>query len=139
MRKKKKDQVFGTDPKTKKKIFIKTGRFGPYLELEGGEKRAGIPKFLPLENLKQDQALKLLELPKVLGLHPKTKKEVKKSIGRFGPYVVHDRDFRSVPANEAFLSLELKEALKFFPRKKKEEKKDPGKKRLRKSNTKKML
>ena len=120
---KKKDQLFGVDPKTKKKIFIKIGRFGPYLELEGGEKRAGIPKFISLDNLKLEQALKLLEFPKVLGLHPKTKQEIKKSIGRYGPYIVHDGDFRSVPANEAFLSLKLKDALKILSEEKKGRKK----------------
>ena len=124
---KKKEQTFGIDPKTKKKVFIKTGRFGPYLELEGGEKRASIPKFLSLENLKLEQALKLLELPKVLGLHPKTKKEIKKSIGRYGPYIVHDGDFRSVPSNESFLSLGIKEALKILSEEKKGRKKSSKK------------
>ena len=129
--KKKKDEVFGVEPKSKKKIFIKTGRFGPYLELEGGEKRAGIPKFLSLENLTLDQALKLLELPKVLGLHPKTKKEVKKSIGRYGPYIVHEGDFRSLPANESFLSLNLKEALKILSKEKKGRARASSKKALK--------
>ncbi len=122
-----KEQILGVEPKSKKKIFIRTGRFGPYLELEGGEKRAGIPKFLSLEGLKLDQALQLLELPKVLGHHPKTKKEIKKSIGRYGPYIVHDGDFRSVPSNEGFLSLGLKEALSILSQEKK------GKKRTGKA------
>ena len=117
--KKKKDEILGVEPNSKKKILIKTGRFGPYLELEGGEKRAGIPKFLSLENLTLDQALQLLELPKVLGSHPKTKKEVKKSIGRYGPYIVHDGDFRSVPADSNFFLLNLKEALKILSKEKK--------------------
>ena len=120
---KKKESAFGADPKTKKKIFIKTGRFGPYLELEGGEKRAGIPKFINLEELTLKQALQLLELPKVLGLHPKTKKEIKKSIGRFGPYVVHDGDFRSAPKDKSFLDLDLKSALKILSQEKKKGKK----------------
>ena len=72
-----------------------------------------------MKGLTLDQALKLLELPKVLGSHPKTKKEVKKSIGRYGPYVVHDGDFRSVPADLSFLSLNLKEALKILSKEKK--------------------
>ena len=127
---KKKDQILGRDPKTKRKIFIKTGRFGPYLEREEDEKKASIPKFLPLDELKLEQALKLLELPKVLGIHPKTKKEIKKSIGRYGPYVVHDGDFRSVPSNEAFLSLELKEALNILSQEKKKRKR-AGKKVLK--------
>ncbi len=129
--KQKMDQAFGIEPKTKKKIFIKTGRFGPYLELEGGEKRAGIPKFLSLEKLSLDQALKLLELPKILGIHPKTKKEIKKSIGRYGPYIAHDGDFRSVPAHEDFLSLDLKEALKILSQEKKQGRKTSAKKTLK--------
>lgn len=116
---KKKDKVLGIDPKTNKKIFIKTGRYGPYLELEELAKRASIPKFISPENISLDQALKLLELPKVLGLHPKTKKEVKKSIGRFGPYVVHDGDFRSVPEDEKFLSLDFKQAMDILAQEKK--------------------
>ena len=128
---KKKETAFGVDPKTKKKIFIKTGRFGPYLELDGGEKRAGIPKFLPLEKLKLKQAVQLLELPKVLGLHPKTKKEIKKSIGRFGPYVVHDGDFRSAPRDESFLDLDLKTALKVLAQEKKGRKRSSSKKALK--------
>ena len=128
---KKKETAFGVDPKTKKKIFIKTGRFGPYLELEGGEKRASIPKFLTLEKLKLTQALQLLELPKVLGFHPKTKKEIKKSIGRFGPYVVHDGDFRSAPRDESFLSLDLKSALKILAQEKKGRKRSSSKKALK--------
>ena len=116
-----KNQVnhIGVDPKTKKKISIKTGRYGPYLELDGTDKRASIPKFIPLEELSLEQALQLLELPKTLGKHPKTKNEVKKSIGRFGPYIVHDGDFRSVPANKEFLSLNLKQALEILSKEKK--------------------
>ncbi len=109
----------GIDPKTKKKIFLKTGRYGPYLELDGAEKRVSVPKFILLEELSLEQALQLLSLPKVLGKHPKTKKEVKKSIGRFGPYIVHDGDFRSIPSNKEFLSLDLKQALEVLSKEKK--------------------
>ena len=128
---KKKEESFGVDPNTKKKIFIKTGRFGPYLELEGGIKRASIPKFTPIEKLTLKQAGQLLELPKVLGLHPKTKKEIKKSIGRFGPYVVHDGDFRSAPRDESFLDLDLKSALKILAQEKKGKRRAGGKKALK--------
>ncbi|MCY4321785.1 MAG: type I DNA topoisomerase [Bdellovibrionaceae bacterium] len=127
----KKETAFGIEPKTKKKIFIKTGPFGPYLELEGGEKRTSIPKFLPLESLNLKQALKLLELPKILGLHPKTKKEIKKSIGRFGPYIVHEGDFRSAPRDESFLDLDLKSALKILAQEKRASKKNSSKKAIK--------
>ena len=128
---KQKDTALGSDPKTKKKVFLKTGRFGHYLELEGGDKRASIPRFLSADLLKIEQALKLLELPKILGSHPKTKKEVKKGIGRFGPYVVHDGDYRSVPDDESFLKLDLKTALKILAQEKKGRKKSNFKKALK--------
>ena len=133
----KKEHILGIDPLTKQRILIKTGPFGPYLEqgIHSDEtkqnktqktkstktqlKRVSIPKFLSPETLTLKQGLKLLELPKTLGVHPKTKKEIKKNIGRFGPYVVHDGDFRSVPSDESFLSLDLKEALKILAQEKK--------------------
>ena len=104
----------GKDPKTKEDILIKTGPYGPYLELEKTKKRASIPTFLSPDSISLEQASQLLELPKTLGTHPETKNPVKKSIGRFGPYIVHDGDFRSIPADENFLSLDIKEALKIL-------------------------
>ena len=120
---KQKDVPLGRHPKTKQNIFIKTGRFGPYLELEGADKKASIPRFLSPDKLKMDQAVQLLELPKVLGKHPKTKKEVKKGIGRFGPYVMQEGDFRSVPSDDSFFDLDLKSALKILAQEKKGRKK----------------
>lgn len=108
------DKSFGVHPKTKEKIFIKTGRYGPYLELEKSGKRNAIPSFLSPGELTLTQAVQLLELPKILGHHPKTKKEIKKSIGKYGPYIVHDGDFRSVPAGKGFLTLSLKEAMQIL-------------------------
>ena len=113
-----KDKVFGRHPKSKKKIFVKTGRYGPYLELEGGEKRVGVPSFLSLEDLDLERAVQLLELPKVLGRDPKTGREVRKSIGRFGPYVAHEKDFRSAPSGDEFFALGLEEALELLAQKK---------------------
>lgn len=133
---KQKDSALGRHPQTKQKIFIKTGRFGPYLELEGAEKKASIPRFLSPDKLKINQALDLLELPKVLGRHPKTKKEVKKGIGRFGPYVMQEGDFRSVPSDESFFDLDLKAALKILAKERKSGKKTGFKNR---SSTKKPL
>ena len=116
---KKKDVALGKHPQTKQNIFIKTGRFGPYLELEGSDKKGSIPRFLSPSDINIDQAVQLLELPKVLGIHPETKKEVKKGIGRFGPYIMQEGDFRSVPSDKSFLDLDLKEALKILAQEKK--------------------
>ena len=117
--KKQEKQVLGTHPETKDKILLKTGRYGPYLELEKEEKRASIPPFLAVGDMSLKQALHLLELPKTLGQYPDTKKDIKKSIGRYGPYIVHDGDFRSLPGNESFFSVDLKQALKILSEPKK--------------------
>ena len=103
--------MIGKDPETKKNIYVKTGRYGAYLELDGGSKRASIPKFMPSENLTIQDASRLMELPKVLGMHPKTKKPIEKKIGPYGPYIVHEGNFRSLPQSKEFFSIGLKEAI----------------------------
>jgi DNA topoisomerase I len=66
-----------------------------------------------------DQALFLLSLPKTIGKHPELKKDIKLGIGRFGPYVVCDGDYRSVPKTEDFFTVSLKRALELFAQPKK--------------------
>ncbi|HEX5238615.1 MAG TPA: type I DNA topoisomerase [Sphingomicrobium sp.] len=69
-------------------IALKSGRFGPYVER--GEKRASIPKDVPVENVDAEMAEKLLSLPREIGAHPETGKPITASIGRYGPYLAHD-------------------------------------------------
>jgi DNA topoisomerase-1 len=69
-------------------IMLKTGRFGPYLER--GDKRASVPKDVPLEDVTQEFAERLLSLPREIGPHPETGKPITASIGRYGPYLAHD-------------------------------------------------
>jgi len=69
-------------------ITLKTGRFGPYVER--GEKRASIPKDVPLEDVTTEVAERLLSLPREIGPHPETGKAITASIGRYGPYLAHD-------------------------------------------------
>ncbi|RST30536.1 type I DNA topoisomerase [Sphingomonas ginkgonis] len=68
-------------------ILLKSGRFGPYVEQ--GEKRASIPKDVPLADLTTEWAEKLLSLPREIGPHPETGETISASIGRYGPYLVH--------------------------------------------------
>ena len=69
-------------------ILLKSGRFGPYVEQ--GDKRASIPKDVPLDEVTLEVAQRLLSLPREIGPHPETGKAITASIGRYGPYLAHD-------------------------------------------------
>jgi DNA topoisomerase I len=106
----------GTDPETDEPVYLLVGRFGPYVQLGGtGDdakpKRVSLPKGMDPESVTLDAALALLSLPRSLGTHPETGKEVKAGVGRFGPYVVHESDFRSLKPEDDVLTVELPRAL----------------------------
>jgi DNA topoisomerase-1 len=110
--------ALGKDPKTGLPVYVLTGRYGPYVQLGDNDseklKRMAIPATLNPETLPLDQALALLELPKTLGTHPDSGKDVKKGLGRFGPYVVHEGDYRSIPRGENIFAVDLKRALELL-------------------------
>ncbi len=110
--------ALGKDPKTGLPVYVLAGRYGPYVQLGDNDsdqlKRMAIPATLPPETVKLDQALSLLELPKTLGAHPDSGKDIKKGLGRFGPYVVHEGDYRSIPKTENIFAVDLKRALELF-------------------------
>lgn len=120
--------ALGKDPATGLPVYVLTGRYGPYVQLgdvdgesEQGTKpkRMAIPATMEPEKIQLKDALMLLELPKSLGLHPGTGKEIKKGLGRFGPYVVHDGDFRSIPRAENIFDVDLTKALELLSQPKK--------------------
>jgi len=84
------DEEIGTHPETGEPIMRKSGRFGPYFEMGKGKeaKRASIPKDVGEPTL--DWAVKLLGLPRTVGIHPEKGNEITASIGRYGPYLAHD-------------------------------------------------
>jgi len=112
--------VLGTDPATGKPVYVMQGRFGAYVQLgaaeEGGPKpkRASLPKGMAPENATLEQALSLLALPRTLGVHPESGKEIQASIGRFGPFVVCDGDFRSLQKTDDVYTVGLDRALELL-------------------------
>jgi DNA topoisomerase I len=94
--------VIGTDPETGQNVTRRIGRFGPYLQLgetvEGGEKpkRASIPKGTNPGAVDLEYALKLLSLPREVGLHPETKTPIVANFGRFGAYILHDGTYANL-------------------------------------------
>src|SRR5262249_35739028 len=86
-------KVLGEDPETKEPITLRSGRFGPYVQRGEGEKpkRASVPKDMPPETVDLERALQLLSLPREVGLHPETKEPILANLGRYGPYIQHQK------------------------------------------------
>ncbi|HEX6911484.1 MAG TPA: type I DNA topoisomerase [Longimicrobium sp.] len=113
--------VLGADPATGKPVLVLQGRFGPYVQLgeaeEGSKakpKRASLPKGMNPADATLEFALQLLSLPRTLGTHPETGKEIQANIGRFGPYVVHEGDFRSLGKEDDVYTVDLARAMELL-------------------------
>jgi DNA topoisomerase-1 len=111
--------VLGKDPETDRDVAVKSGRFGPYIQLgdakdygEGEKpKRAGIPKNMSPGDVELELALKLLSLPREVGKHPETGEPIKAGIGRFGPYVQHEKTYASLEAGDEVFNIGLNRAV----------------------------
>ena len=106
----------GIDPKTKMPIQLLQGPFGWYFQLGEAEgdkkpKRVSLPKNIAPEVADLEIALRMLALPRDLGAHPDTGKKVVAAIGRFGPYVNHDGNFKSIPKDENVFDIGLERAV----------------------------
>jgi DNA topoisomerase-1 len=114
------DRSLGTDPATGSEVFVRSGRFGPYVQLgaavEGGERprTASLFRSMAPETLDLDQALELLSLPRTVGTDPSSGEEIQALNGRFGPYVKKGTDTRSLEGEEQLLTVTLDEALALF-------------------------
>jgi DNA topoisomerase-1 len=112
-------KVLGEDPVTGLEVTLRSGRFGPYLQL--GEqskekdaekpKRAGIPKGVTPDDIDLEKALALLALPRDVGPHPEDGEMIVAGIGRFGPYVKHGKTYANLDSNEDVLSVGLNRAV----------------------------
>ena len=126
----KKDEPIGIDPETNLPIFTMIGRFGPYVQL--GEmppkvkgkktvkpKMASIPREVDPTTVTLPMALKYLSIPRNLGEHPTTGLEVSANNGRFGPYVAHDGNFRSIKKPLDVYTITFEQALELLAQEKK--------------------
>jgi DNA topoisomerase-1 len=106
----------GVDPETGLDVTVRSGRFGPYLQLgEGAEgekpKRASLPKGVAPDEIDFTRALQLLSLPRLVGRHPEDGEPIKAGIGRFGPYVQHGKTYANLETPEDVFTIGLNHAV----------------------------
>jgi len=118
----KEENQLGIHPETEQPVTLREGPYGHYVQLgENGEKgkpkRMSLPKGLAPEDVNFEIALELLRLPRTLGEHPETGKPILANIGRYGPYVQHERTFASLTDDDDVLTVDLDRALALIKQK----------------------
>jgi DNA topoisomerase I len=99
------DRELGVDPDTGLTVYLKSGRFGAYVQLGEGEKpkRSSLPKGWSAPDMDLEKGLRLLRLPREVGLHPEDSQPILAGIGRFGPFVLHAGTYANLSgADEVF-------------------------------------
>ncbi|MFM8240820.1 MAG: type I DNA topoisomerase [Actinomycetota bacterium] len=113
------ERELGTDPETGRLIIARAGRYGPYVSevLEDGSPKSAKPrtgslfKTMSLDTVTLEDALRLISLPRVIGVDPADGVEITAQNGRYGPYLLKGKDSRSLASEEAIFSTTLDEAL----------------------------
>ncbi len=131
-------RALGTDPVSHKQVYVMTGRFGAYVQLgqtpekekgsqpiaqktrAGGAgskakiekpKRASLPRNISESDITFEKALELLSLPREVGKHPDDGEPILANFGRFGPYIKHGDEFRSLVSEDQVFAISLAEAV----------------------------
>ena len=118
------ERQLGTDPKTGRPVFVKIGRFGPVVQIGTADDKdkpqfAQLPKEQSLETITLNEALELFKLPRELGDYEH--KPVTIGAGRFGPYILHNRKYTSLPKGVDPMTITLEEAIALIDEKRVQE------------------
>ena len=118
------ERQLGKDPKSGRPVFVKIGRFGPVVQIGTADDQdkpqfAQLPKEQSLETITLDEALELFKLPREVGEYEN--KPVTIGAGRFGPYVLHDRKYTSLPKDADPLTITLDEAIALIEEKRQQD------------------
>jgi DNA topoisomerase-1 len=112
------DRVMGEDPATGFEILFKDGRYGPYVLLDDPkaekQKTASLFKTMSPETFTFEEAVKLLSLPRVVGVDPETETEITAQNGKFGPYMKKGTDSRSLASEDDIFNITLDQALELY-------------------------
>ena len=111
------DRELGLNPETGRAVWLKNGRFGPYVEepaaVDSGDKpkRSSLPKGWTPAAIDLEKALRLLSLPREVGLHPDDGKKITAGLGRFGPFVLHEGTYANLENPEDVFDIGLNRAV----------------------------
>jgi DNA topoisomerase-1 len=113
-------KLLGNHPETGEPITLRSGRFGPYVQLGEGEKpkRSSIPKGTSPNDVDFELALKLVSLPREVGKHPETGEPIMANFGRYGPYVAHQGQYASLDSADEVFTVGLNRAVTLLAEKK---------------------
>lgn len=119
------ERQLGVEPQTGKPVFVKIGRFGPVVQIGSADDEekprfSQLPKDKSIETITLEEALELFKLPRILGDYEGS--EICIGVGRFGPYILHDKKYVSLPKGEDPMTISLDAAIELIEEKRKQEK-----------------
>jgi DNA topoisomerase-1 len=117
------ERSLGIDPESKKPVIVKVGKYGPYAQIgeNADDTNTEKPRYASLrsnqliETITLEEAIDLFKLPRVIGLYEE--KEMKAAIGRFGPYIVHNSVFTTIPKTDDVFSITSERAIELIEEK----------------------